>query len=161
MSTNLALQPAVLAPSRAEKWYNIFMIDQSLISQIKKVLSKESRIKLAYVIGSVISGRVKPGSDFDLAVVVDDITKVSYDQIYQLVSSLNFPKDLDLSIVDNESSPLFLFQITSTGKCIYEKSSAEKGLFEEYVMKNYYDTAHLRNIYSSYLKERFTYAHKV
>ncbi|MBI2330326.1 nucleotidyltransferase domain-containing protein [Candidatus Daviesbacteria bacterium] len=135
------------------------MIDEKLISEIKNSLSREPKIKLAYVLGSVVSGRIKSGSDFDLAVVVDDVGEISYKQIYQLISHVSFPKDLDLSIVDKNSSPLFLFQITSTGKCVYQKSDNEKINFESFAMKNYYDTAHLRNIYSSYLKERFSYAH--
>lgn len=135
------------------------MIDEKLISEIKNSLSREPKIKLAYVLGSVVSGRIKSGSDFDLAVVVDDVGEICYKQIYQLISHVSFPKDLDLSIVDKNSSPLFLFQITSTGKCVYQKSDNEKINFESFAMKNYYDTAHLRNIYSSYLKERFSYAH--
>lgn len=134
------------------------MIDEKLISQIQGVLSKEPKIKLVYILGSVVSGRERVESDFDLAVVVDDADKISYDQVYQLISNLNFPKDLDLSIVDKHSSPLFLFQITSTGKRIYQKSNQEKVTFESFVMENYYDTNHLRNIYSSYLKERFPHA---
>lgn len=134
------------------------MINETLVVQIQRSLSKEPKIKLAYVLGSVVSGREKAESDFDLAVVVDNVAKIGHDQIYQLISNLNFSKDLDLSIVDQNSSPLFLFQITSTGKCLYQKSTQGKVAFEAYVMKNYYDTAHLRNIYSSYLKERFPYA---
>lgn len=135
------------------------MVDKKLVPQIGEVLSKEPRVKLAYVLGSVVSGRERIGSDFDLAVVVNDTAQINYDQIYQLVFSLNFPKDLDLSIVDKNSSPLFLFQITSTGRCVYQRSNEEKVSFEAYVAENYYDTAHLRNIYSSYLKERFPYAY--
>lgn len=135
------------------------MLNKKLASQIKDSLSKEPKIKLAYVLGSVVSGRERADSDFDLAVVVDDKAKISYDQVYKLVSRLGFPKSLDLSIVDKSSSPLFLFQITSTGRCIYKKSDKEKVSFESFVMKNYYDSAHLRNIYSSYLKERFPYVH--
>ncbi len=135
------------------------MIDEKLISDIKQSLSKEPKIKMAYILGSVVSGRVKADSDFDLAVAVDDTAKINKTQIYQLISNLKFPKDLDLSVVDKNSSPLFIFQITSTGKCVYQKSNVERINFESFAMKNYYDTAHLRNIYSSYLKERFFYAH--
>ena len=136
------------------------MIDEKLVSELKRSLSKYPKIKLAYVLGSVAHGGVKPESDFDLAVVVDDAAKINYSQVYQLISHLSFPKDLDLSIVDKDSSPLFLFQIISTGNCIYQRSDAERVVFEAYVMENYYDTAHLRNIYSSYLKERFPYANQ-
>lgn len=134
------------------------MIDNKLISQIHTSLSKEPRIKLAYVLGSIISGRAKRSSDFDLAVVVESSDKTDYKYIYSLISDMNFPKDLDLSVVDKTSSPLFLFQIVSTGQCIYQRSEKERISFEAYTLKNYYDTAHLRKIYYSYLKDKFPYA---
>lgn len=134
------------------------MIDKKLISQISASLSKEPKIKLAYVLGSAVSGRSRAESDFDLSLVADDKSKVDYDDIYRLISHIQFPKDLDLSIVDKDSSPLFLFQIISTGKCIFQKSDQEKINFEAFVLKNYYDSAHLRKIYFSYLKEKFSYA---
>ena len=98
------------------------MIDRELISQICSSLSQEPKIKLAYVLGSVLSGRANADSDFDLAIVIDNKDEIDFNYVYNLISHLNFPKDLDLSIVDNNSSPIFLFQITSTGKCIYERS---------------------------------------
>lgn len=134
------------------------MIDEKPVNQIREALSKEPKVKLAYVLGSVVSGRSVKESDFDLCLAVDDKSKVDYEGIYRLISHIQFPKDLDLSIVDKNSSPLFLFQIISTGECVFQKSDQEKINFEAFVLKNYYDTAHLRNIYFSYLKEKFNYA---
>lgn len=136
------------------------MIDQHLVAQINTALSTEPKIKLAYVLGSSVSGRTKKGSDFDLAVVVDDSTKIDYKQIYSLISHISFPEDLDLSVVDKTSSPVFLFQITTTGKCIYQSSHQVRISFESFTAKNYYDSAHLRKIYYSYLKDKFTYANQ-
>lgn len=135
------------------------MISKKLILQIQTALSKEPKIKLSYILGSVISGRVKEDSDFDLTVVVDDQANMEFEQIYNLISHVNFPKNLDLSIIDRNSSPIFLFQIISTGKCLYKRSEKEKILFEAFVAQNYYDNAHLRKIYYSYLKDKFPYAH--
>lgn len=131
------------------------MISDKLMAQLKQCFAKEPKIKLAYVFGSAVSGRVKSESDFDLGVMVDDASKISYGQVYRLIADLSFPKDLDLSIVDKNSSPLFLFQIISTGKCAYRRSEEEKIFFEAFVLKNYYDNAHLRKIYNSYLKDKF------
>lgn len=134
------------------------MISDKLAALIQEALSKESKVKMAYVLGSVVSGRSVKDSDFDLCLIVDDKSKINYEDIYQLISHIQFPKDLDLSIVDKNSSPLFLFQIVSTGKCVFQKSDQEKNSFEAFVLKNYYDTAHTRNIYFSYLKGKFNYA---
>ena len=134
------------------------MIGNNLSLQIKTALSKEPKIKLAYVLGSVVSSRAKKGSDFDLAVVVDDVSKIDYKDIYNLISHISFPKDLDLSVVDKSSSSIFLFQIISTGKCIYQNNEQDKINFEVFAARNYYDNAHIRKIYYSYLKDKFAYA---
>jgi len=116
---------------------------------------REPRILAAYVLGSVVSGHDRVDSDFDLAVVVDSRRKVSDEEVYELIKSINFPRDLDLSVVDKSSSPLFLFQMISRGRRVYERSEAEVNDFEAFVMRNYYDTAHIRNIYHSYLGDKF------
>lgn len=136
------------------------MINQRLVTQINNALSKEPRIKLAYILGSAVSGRAREGSDFDLAVVVDDEGEAGYKKIYSLVADIQFPGDLDLSVVDGSCSPLFLFEIISTGSCVYRKSEEIKTFFEAFVLKNYYDNAHIRKIYHSYLKDKFPYANK-
>lgn len=134
------------------------MVDERLASQIYAALSKEPKIKLAYVLGSVVSGRITAESDFDLAIIVNNKSKIDYLYIYQLISHIHFPKDLDLSVVDKNSSPIFLFQIISTGKCIYQRYQQDKVSFEACVLRNYYDTAHIRKIYYSYLGNKFPYA---
>lgn len=136
------------------------MIDQKLIKDIQESLSKEPKIIAAYVLGSVISGKARSDSDFDLAVVVEDKNKTTFDQVYDLISLVSFPKNLDLSVIDKSSSPLFLFQMISTGNCVYKRSQEDKIAIEAFVLKNYYDTAHIRKIYYSYLKEKFPYANQ-
>ena len=134
------------------------MSDKNLISEIQKCLLTNPKIVSAYILGSYTSGRAKNESDFDLAVVVEKKTNITQDQVYDLISKINFPKDLDLSLVDKTSSPIFLFQIISTGRCIYQRSQNDKVNFEAFVLRKYYDTQHIRNIYYSYLKEKFPYA---
>lgn len=136
------------------------MIDKKLTLQIGGCLKNEPKIKLAYVLGSLVSGIAKKDSDFDLVVVLDNKNEISLDHVYNLVSGLNFPRGLDLSIVDKNSPPLFLFQIISNGVCIYKQLEKERVSFEAFVLKNYYDSAHLRKIYYSYLKQKFPYANQ-
>lgn len=130
-----------------------------LSSQTKTVLAKNEPIIAAYIIGSVVSGNSNQDSDFDLVVVVKNKKNISEDKIYELVRQINFPKDLDLSVVDLNSSPLFLYQIISKGKKIYQKNELEVNKFESFALHNFYDNAHLRNIYNQALKAKFSYAH--
>lgn len=131
------------------------MTNQILFDQIAQVLQLDPQVISAYVLGSYVKGQNRPGSDFDLAVIVKRKHEHSDAQIYQLIKDLNFPQNLDLSVVDNTGSPLFLFQIISTGKRVYQASPIESAKFEAFVLHHYYDTAHIRNIYYSYLQQKF------
>lgn len=134
------------------------MITNELVTKIKQALEKEPQIIGAYVVGSVVGGRETAESDFDLAVIVNNKKLLDENKIYDLVKDINFPKNLDLSVVDQSSSPLFLFQIISKGQRIYEKNNNQVVAFETFVLHNYYDTQHLRNIYYESLKPKFSYA---
>lgn len=122
---------------------------------IATALTKDHRILAAYVIGSTARGEVGTESDFDLAVVVGKTRSISEDEVYQLIRHIAFPRDLDLSVVDTHSSPLFLFQIIHSGTMIYEASRGERVQFEAYALHTYYDTAHMRAIYAGYLSQQF------
>lgn len=119
-------------------------------------LAKDPRILAAYVIGSTARGQAGAESDFDLVVVVRNTHSFSEDGVYELIRHISFPRDLDLSVVDACSSPLFLFQIVNHGTMIYEVSRKERVRFEAYALHTYYDSAHMRSIYASYLPERFS-----
>lgn len=134
-------------------------MQDTLYSEISTALAKEPQVIAVYVIGSTVSGNSTSGSDFDLAVIVKNRTKVSDDRIYDLLQDISFPRNLDLSVVDKSFSPLFLFQIISKGKRIYEKSDKSAADFESFVMHNYYDTQHIRNIYFGGLANKFNYVH--
>ena len=131
------------------------MITNELISQIQMALQKESKILAAYIIGWTVSGKTTSGSDFDLAVVVDNKKVTDENKVYELIRHLRFPKDLDLSVVDRSFSPLFLFQIIAKGKRIYARNQPQTSKFEAYALHHYYDTAYIRNIYNQSLKEKF------
>lgn len=126
--------------------------------EIKKALIKNPHIISAYILGSYLSGNTDQESDFDLAVVVNKNLPGLEKDIYNSIQKIKFPKNLDLSVVDKNSSPLFLFQIISTGKRIFEKNTFEAIAFEDFSLHNYYDTAHLRHLNYLSLKEKFLYA---
>lgn len=136
------------------------MIDNDLKNDIAQLLRQNSSVIAAYVLGSFAQGNAGAESDFDLAVVVDKKELDSQDTIYELLKNIQFPKNLDLSVVDRASSPLFLYQIVSKGERMYERNRRDMVEFEAFVLHNYYDTAHMRTLFAKSLKEKFaqTYA---
>lgn len=131
------------------------MKDVEIVSHIQKALKKEPRILAAYIFGSYAKGIHNKESDFDIAVVVENKKLITEEAVYELLKDVPLPKDPDISIVDKTSSPIFLFQIIKSGTRIYAKDENSVIAFEAYVLKDYYDTQHIRNIYNYYLKEMF------
>lgn len=133
---------------------SVHMTSNKLYAKISAIFKKEQGILAAYVIGSTVTGRTRTESDFDLVVVVRDKKIMDLNKVYELIRHLNFPRDLDLSVLDRSSSPIFLFQTITKGKRIYEKEKQDINNFEAFVLHNYYDTAHIRNTYQKYLKAK-------
>lgn len=127
-----------------------------IAADIQKVLKEEPRILACYIFGSYAKENYNKESDFDIAFIVENKKIITDDAVYELIKNIPFPKNLDISVVDKTSSPIFLFQIINSGTRIYAKDENKANDFEAYVLRYYYDTQHLRNIYSYYLKEKFS-----
>ncbi len=127
-----------------------------IIRSIQKALKKEPGVLAAYIFGSYVKETHNRESDFDIAVVVENKRLTTENTVYELLKDIPFPKDPDISIVDKASSPIFLFQIIKSGIRAYAKNENKANAFEAYVLRYYYDTQHLRNIYNYYLKEKFS-----
>ncbi len=130
-----------------------------LAKKTAQVLAGNPKIISAYFLGSYQKKQTHQKSDFDLAVVMEKNLPGQKDKVYALLKKLHFPADLDLTLVDKKSSPLFLFQIISSGKRIYEKNRSSALAFEDFALYHYYDTAHLRRLNYYYLKQKFAYGH--
>jgi len=131
-------------------------MNNNLHSRIQKALKNNPEILAVYVIGSTVSKRLTDKSDFDLVVVTQNKKVTTDDDVYELIRHIKFPRNLDLSVVDKSSSPIFLYQVIAKGERIYEKSKSQVNNFEAFVLHNYYDTSHLRNIYEKSLREKIS-----
>lgn len=129
----------------------------NLNNQLNQIFRLNRHVIAVYIAGSYARGIAGKESDFDLVVAVDDSRLLSEDLVYESVRHLSFPKDLDLSVVDKNSSPLFLFQTISRGERIYEKDNEDAVEFEAQVLHRYYDTDYIRKIYYSHLADKFSY----
>lgn len=128
---------------------------KTIKGELQKSFKNKPAILAAYFIGSFASANTNKESDFDLAVVVDGKNKTTVDDVYKLIQTIAFPRNLDLSVVDLSSSPLFLYQIISRGERVYVGDEKQAINFESRVLDKYYDTRHLREIYYLYLKDKF------
>lgn len=110
---------------------------------------------MAYFYGSQITGYTNKKSDLDLAVITDNANSIKYGDLYLKVSQIIKEKEVDLRIVTLKETPTYLFQVLKNGQTVYQRDELEKVKFESKVLRNFYDTQHLRDIYNSYLKQAF------
>jgi uncharacterized protein len=97
---------------------------EGIIEKLKPVFDEDTAIIAAYLFGSRVQGRERPGSDVDIAVLVDDR---GYRQdrkalLDRLLPSLGRLLRLDVHIlILNDASYLARIEVLSRGRLIYVK----------------------------------------
>lgn len=128
-----------------------------LFSQPLIDVFKDLPVKACYLYGSQTGVNKNEESDYDIAVFVDDKSRIDYRKLLSKIGT-NFlsVEKLHLTIVDlNSSSPFFLYQIIKNGKLLYEKRSRSHVLLESFVMRLYFDDQYRNSIYYQRLKDSY------
>jgi len=137
--------------------YNLDMVNNILTSHQQRELTNIFRqnhdILLGYIFGSTVEGNRREDSDFDLAIFRDRNSKLNEFDLVKETNIATIIPNLHLSVVDLESSPLFLKQIIG-GVCIYERGKYLQTNTEAMVMNIYFDTQHFRDVQNYYLQKR-------
>jgi len=116
--------------------------NQAKIETIKKVFSNEPRVKLAYLFGSQVNGKVGPLSDYDFAVYLEEKESVKmFDLRLKLMTKISLllkTDAVDLVILNTADQPDLKYNIIKEGKIIYEKEPY-KVLIEPKILQEYFD----------------------
>jgi len=120
---------------------------------LTSIFKQNRNILLAYVFGSTAKNNRGADSDFDLAIFKERNSKLNEFDLIKETNIATIIPNLHLSVVDLESSPLFLKQIID-GVCIYERDKFLKTNTEAMVMNIYFDTQHFRDVQNYYLQKR-------
>ncbi len=129
---------------------------EELQNQLNQIFKSNKKVLAVYLFGSQAGEYAVADSDLDLAIFVnkkDEFSKREF--VKKLIKEIKIPYELDLSIIDYKSPPIFLFEIIKNGDCIYSKTAELRPTIEGKIMHIYYDTQHLRDIYSQYLDKSF------
>ncbi|MDP2860909.1 MAG: nucleotidyltransferase domain-containing protein [bacterium] len=131
------------------------VFEKDTIGKFQQVFSQRGEILAVYVFGSRVNGFANSQSDLDMAVFVSDREKISEREILRLLANngVSTSFSLDLSCVDFDSPPIFLYEIIKNGVCVYEKENDSRATIEGEILDIYYDNQHMRNIYGYYLNE--------
>ncbi len=115
--------------------------------QIADYLSGQQDITLAFLFGSVVSGRLQPESDVDIAVLYTRGNVPSYDTLLDLKDNLSriLKREADV-VVLNDASPIIKMQVLKNGKKIVDCDSRVYSDFFVRTINEYDDLKKVRSI---------------
>jgi predicted nucleotidyltransferase len=124
-------------------------ISEELSKRIVDFVSRHVDIVAVYIFGSVATAKNRPGSDIDVAIMLQGRVK-GVERVKLETSLSNFlEKDVDL-IIFGEATPLLQHQILKYGYLIYERDSKERMRQEIAARREYLDTAFLYKVIEDY-----------
>lgn len=98
------------------------------ISTLQQRLSGYPEIVAAYLFGSVLTGKMNPMSDVDVALLLQDRVSLprelslSFDVISDVQKT--FQREADVKVLNHITDLPFLYEVLSKGKLIYERDPA-------------------------------------
>ncbi|MCC7203148.1 MAG: nucleotidyltransferase domain-containing protein [Nitrospirae bacterium] len=132
---------------------------QTLIEEIKTLLSPREEIALAYLFGSFSKGTPTSHSDIDIAVLINgNISEEGYPYGYRSELLSHLMKGLRTNSIDlvilNEAPPFLRFQVIRYGKIILSRSETARIDFQVKTISRYNDVKRLIGTQQRYISER-------
>lgn len=112
-------QRAVRAKSELRRWH-----EQALVvaQHLADVLGREFGVTKVYLFGSLVSGKVHPRSDIDLA--VEGLPPALY---YRACARLDHETDIPIDLVDlTRAAPTLVQRVTREGVVLYERQEPQE-----------------------------------
>ena len=130
---------------------------KSIERAVTAFLESRPQVQAAYIFGSLVTGRSRPDSDVDIAVLVSDqiMHRNPFQYRLELMADLMGVlkrDDVDLILL-NQAPSLLAHRVLKKGKLIFERSASARVAFQVRTVNLYLDTQPMRNLYLTYLKK--------
>ena len=126
---------------------------QSPKKTIRQECGKCTQILAAYVFGSRAKARAIPGSDLDLALLLQEDAETDFDLLGFKVNLQGLlDNEVDIVILNSASEPL-KHQVRRDGKIVFDRNPEKRKHFEIMSRKYYQDFLHLHKIYMHRFKK--------
>jgi len=128
------------------------------VAGLRDYLSLRKEIIAAYLFGSYASGRPRPASDIDIALLLDtavnrkDYGVLKLNIITDLIGILSSDA-IDLVIL-NATTPLLSHEVIKKGKLLFSKDEKARLEYTVRATVRYLDTIHLRKVQDRVLHEK-------
>jgi predicted nucleotidyltransferase len=129
---------------------------ESIKAEIARCVSRHREVQAAYLFGSAATGRMRPDSDVDVAVLVNSVKpfrflKYRLDLMADLGKALH-RADIDLVLL-NQASPLLAHRVLSKGDLVFERSASARVRFQVRTAALYQDLVPMFETHIRYLKQ--------
>lgn len=124
------------------------------IEIVRMFLDGERMVRFAYLFGSVAAGTSGPLSDLDIAVYLDGRVDAFAFRLKLMERLAGVLKSEAFDLVVLNRAPVLLgYEVVKNGVVLKEER-ARRVMFETAVLRQYLDTACLRNVQHQYLREQ-------
>jgi len=133
-------------------------LSQKDIESLSEICSAHD-IKLAYIFGSTVTGKVHAESDLDLAIAFSPEISIQQQRkeeilLYSALQSIVRGVEIDIVNLNTLKNPLLLYKIVFSSLLILSKDARLKIRLERTAMQEYEDTKHLRHYQLQLMLER-------
>ncbi|KKQ35721.1 MAG: polymerase beta domain protein region protein [Candidatus Woesebacteria bacterium GW2011_GWA1_37_7] len=131
-------------------------LDNSKLKKIKGYFKKNKSVIALYLYGSYAKKTAKPNSDIDLGIIFDSDYRNKLNGFDSFGYQANVSKDLgiDVELQDLRSCTLsFAHRVLVEGQLIVANNEKERILFEEEILRKYFDSKPLFDEYYSSLSK--------
>ena len=126
------------------------------IRQLKAYLIKQKYVQVAYLYGSAAKGPMGPLSDVNIAVFFNSEPALWFEQKMNLMEGLvwlfGVPK-VDVVVLNN-ADPALSHRVLIEGQPIFIRDDTSRIRNEKKIVETYLDTAFLRDVQKSSIKEQ-------
>ena len=116
---------------------------QGIVNKISALCSQESAIDAAYLFGSATTGKTRPVSDLDVAVLLDNASLDEF-RLLSFLSSLERACGCRADVVIlNRAGEVLKYEVRRSGRLVFERDSKRRKQFEILGRKTYEDFLYL------------------
>lgn len=132
---------------------------EAAAQKIAAAMEPRREVLAVYIFGSTASGRSRPNSDIDIAVLVDSalIAGDLFEYRLHLIAALqDLLKRADVeAVLLNQAPPVLAHNVVSKGRLVFERSRSARIRFQIQTFNLYVDTKPMRDLHLKLLKRRY------
>jgi len=132
---------------------------QDAANRLTALFASKPEVLAVYIFGSLATGKARPNSDIDVAVLLDPAALKSAPPLYRADLNAAAGAALETFNVDvvilNEAPPALAHNVITKGKLIFERSRSARIAFQVRNLNRFLDLEPMHRVQIDYMKKRY------